>query len=123
MRRQTTNRDGCLAQWRDSYSLLVATCAAQTPALYTKWENFTTANGMPDAKVFSVAVDGDRVWAGTENGLVLIENGKSRQGVHNGRWTAEPRRHRHRRRQENRRSLALHLRRAQPILWRRISQL
>lgn len=49
---------------------------SQTPALYTKWENFTTANGMPDAKVFSVAVDGARVWAGTENGLVLIEKSK-----------------------------------------------
>ena len=49
---------------------------AQTPALYTKWENFTAANGMPDAKVFSVAVDGERVWAGTENGLVLIEKSK-----------------------------------------------
>ncbi|MGB9432373.1 MAG: hypothetical protein WBQ89_09040 [Candidatus Acidiferrum sp.] len=48
----------------------------QTPNLYTKWENFTTANGMPDAKVFSVAVDGERVWAGTENGLVLIEHSK-----------------------------------------------
>ena len=48
----------------------------QTPALYTRWENFTTANGMPDDKVFSVAVDGERVWAGTENGLVLIENAK-----------------------------------------------
>ena len=31
---------------------------------------------MPDEKVLSVAVDGDRVWAGTENGLVLIEKGK-----------------------------------------------
>ncbi len=50
--------------------------SAQAPALYTKWENFTTANGMPDAKVFSVAVDGNRIWAGTENGLVLIENAK-----------------------------------------------
>jgi len=49
---------------------------AQSPALYTRWENFTTANGMPDAKVFSVAVDGERVWAGTENGLVLIEKSK-----------------------------------------------
>ena len=55
---------------------LVPATLAQTPALYTKWENFTTANGMPDAKVFSVAVDGDRVWAGTENGLVLIEKSK-----------------------------------------------
>lgn len=50
--------------------------AAQTPTLYTRWENFSPANGMPDAKVFSVAVDGARVWAGTENGLVLIENSK-----------------------------------------------
>jgi ligand-binding sensor domain-containing protein len=48
----------------------------QTPNLYTKWENFTPANGMPDAKVFSVAVDGESVWAGTENGLVLIEHSK-----------------------------------------------
>jgi ligand-binding sensor domain-containing protein len=56
--------------------LILPISAAQTPALYTKWENFTTANGMPDAKVFSVAVDGDRVWAGTENGLVLIDNSK-----------------------------------------------
>jgi ligand-binding sensor domain-containing protein len=31
---------------------------------------------MPDAKVFCVAVDGNRVWAGTEDGLVMIENGK-----------------------------------------------
>jgi len=55
---------------------------AQTPALYTKWENFTTANGMPDAKVFSVAVDGDRVWAGTEDGLVLIEKSKITKVFH-----------------------------------------
>ncbi|MGB2633841.1 MAG: hypothetical protein WAM58_07885 [Candidatus Acidiferrum sp.] len=55
---------------------LAAPALAQTPTLYTRWENFTTANGMPDAKVFSVAVDGERVWAGTENGLVLIENSK-----------------------------------------------
>jgi ligand-binding sensor domain-containing protein len=44
--------------------------------LITRWENFTTATGMPDAKVFCVTVDGERVWAGTEDGLVLIENGK-----------------------------------------------
>jgi hypothetical protein len=56
--------------------LLPLAAYAQIPALYTKWENFTPGNGMPEAKVFSVAVDGDRVWAGTENGLVLIENSK-----------------------------------------------
>jgi ligand-binding sensor domain-containing protein len=39
-----------------------------------KFENFTTANGLPDNHVFSVLVDGDRVWAGTENGLAVYEN-------------------------------------------------
>jgi ligand-binding sensor domain-containing protein len=42
---------------------------------YFRFENFTTANGLPDNHVFSVLVDGDRVWAGTENGLALYENG------------------------------------------------
>ena len=57
--------------------LFLATGALpQTPTLYTRWENFTAANGMPDAKVLSVLVDGDRVWAGTENGLVLLEKSK-----------------------------------------------
>ena len=40
-----------------------------------RWENFTTANGLPDNHVFCVLVDGDRIWAGTENGLGLYENG------------------------------------------------
>ena len=41
-----------------------------------RFENFTTANGLPDNHVFTVLVDGDRIWAGTENGLGLYENGK-----------------------------------------------
>jgi ligand-binding sensor domain-containing protein len=56
--------------------VLGASTLAQTPPLYTHWENFTTANGMPDDKVFCVLVDGDQVWAGTENGLVLVQKGK-----------------------------------------------
>ena len=56
--------------------LLCAGSRAQESPVYTRWENFTTANGMPDDKVFQAAVDGDRVWAGTENGLVLIEKGR-----------------------------------------------
>lgn len=36
-----------------------------------RFENFTTANGLPNNHVFAVLVDGDRVWAGTENGLAL----------------------------------------------------
>jgi ligand-binding sensor domain-containing protein len=42
---------------------------------YFRFENFTTANGLPDNHVFSVLVDGDRVWAGTENGLAVYEGG------------------------------------------------
>ena len=41
-----------------------------------RWRNFTTADGLPDNRVFSVAVDGSRIWVGTENGLGLYENGK-----------------------------------------------
>jgi len=41
-----------------------------------RFENFTTANGLPDNHVYSVLVDGDRIWAGTDNGLGLYENGK-----------------------------------------------
>ena len=41
-----------------------------------RWENFTTANGLPDNHVYSVLVDGNRIWAGTDNGLGLYENGK-----------------------------------------------
>jgi ligand-binding sensor domain-containing protein len=40
-----------------------------------RWENFTAANGLPNNHVFCVLVDGDRVWAGTENGLGLYEHG------------------------------------------------
>ena len=47
--------------------------AAQKIPLYTHWENFTKKNGMPGEKVLAVTVDGSRVWAGTQNGLVLIE--------------------------------------------------
>ena len=43
-----------------------------------RWENFTTANGLPDNHVFCVLVDGNRIWAGTENGLAFTKtaNGK-----------------------------------------------
>jgi ligand-binding sensor domain-containing protein len=51
---------------------------APPPMPKFRWENFTTANGLPDNHVFCVLVDGDRIWAGTENGLALYENGKWR---------------------------------------------
>src|SRR5690242_11026896 len=58
--------------------LLLTPCAsiAQELPLYTQWVNYDEANGFPEGEVFSVKVDGNRVWAGTEAGLVLIENGQ-----------------------------------------------
>jgi ligand-binding sensor domain-containing protein len=41
-----------------------------------RWENFTTAEGLPDNRVYSVCVDGDRIWAGTDNGLALYQEGQ-----------------------------------------------
>ena len=41
-----------------------------------RWENFSTANGLPNDHVYSVLVDGSRIWAGTDNGLGLFEGGK-----------------------------------------------
>ncbi len=40
------------------------------------WQTFTKASGLPDDHVFCVLVDGGRVWAGTEDGLALYENGR-----------------------------------------------
>jgi ligand-binding sensor domain-containing protein len=61
--------------WCLFLSLLPLAALAQPMPRY-RWQNFTTADGLPDNRVFSVAVDGLRIWAGTENGLGLYENGK-----------------------------------------------
>jgi ABC-type branched-subunit amino acid transport system substrate-binding protein len=45
-------------------------------AVPTRWESFTTRDGLPADEVFAVRIDGDRVWAGTRNGLALLENGR-----------------------------------------------
>ena len=62
-------------------TVLFALCALLIPAFAEeiplfRWENFTTANGLPDNHVYCVLVDGDRIWAGTDNGLGLYESGK-----------------------------------------------
>jgi ligand-binding sensor domain-containing protein len=56
--------------------LAVSAAQAQQPPLYTRWINYTSANGFPAGKVYCVTVDGNRVWAGTSEGLVLLENGQ-----------------------------------------------
>jgi ligand-binding sensor domain-containing protein len=54
----------------------LAAQSPQTPPLYTKWVNYSPANGFPAGEVYCVAVNGNRVWAGTSHGLALIENGR-----------------------------------------------
>jgi ligand-binding sensor domain-containing protein len=67
---------------RRALHLLVLLAASLAPALALpdmpqfRWENYTTANGLPDNHVFCVLVDGSRVWAGTENGLALYDGGR-----------------------------------------------
>jgi ligand-binding sensor domain-containing protein len=65
--------------WSIFVVLLALPLAAATPDMpQFRWENFTTANGLPNDHVFCVLVDGDRIWAGTEDGLALYEAGKWR---------------------------------------------
>jgi len=55
--------------------LVVSSSVAAQDMPMFRWVNFTTAEDLPDNHVFCVLVDGDRIWAGTENGLGLYENG------------------------------------------------
>src|SRR5215472_8965046 len=56
----------------------VAAASTKLPAVPQmpkfRFENFTTANGLPNNHVFAVLVDGDRIWAGTEDGLAVYES-------------------------------------------------
>lgn len=42
------------------------------------WKTFTSKDGLPSDKIFSLHADGDRVWIGTYEGLALYDNGKFR---------------------------------------------
>jgi len=43
------------------------------PYVYTRWKQFTVAEGLPNDHIFAVKVDGPRVWVGTEDGLAVID--------------------------------------------------
>jgi len=67
--------------WIAAAFAAVGTLAIAAPAKpprmpHYRFVNYTTANGLPDNHVYSVLVDGKRIWAGTDNGLGLYENGK-----------------------------------------------
>jgi ligand-binding sensor domain-containing protein len=52
---------------------------AHKDTLYTRWINYTPANGFPEGEVYCVTTDGPRVWAGTSHGLVLLEDGRVKE--------------------------------------------
>src|SRR5512147_2343266 len=54
-------------------TLLVGAEPAKLPYVYTKWRQFTVADGLPNDHIFAVKVDGPRVWIGTENGLAMLD--------------------------------------------------
>ncbi len=51
---------------------------ASLPYVYTRWERFTVADGLPNDHIFAVEVAGDLVWIGTEDGLACY-NKKTRK--------------------------------------------
>jgi len=55
-------------------ALLPAVAQKSGPPI--QWGHYTTANGLPSNRVLCVAADADQVWAGTDNGLALIEHGQ-----------------------------------------------
>jgi len=44
--------------------------------IYGNWRIFTTKDGLPSNKAYTVRIDGDRVLVGTHDGLSVYENGK-----------------------------------------------
>ena len=58
--------------------------------VYGHWRNFTTKDGLPSDHAYCVRIDGNRVLAGTHDGLAVYENGKwktytTKEGLpHNG---------------------------------------
>ena len=53
--------------------LLPAAEPVKLPYVYTKWKQFTVADGLPNDHIFAVKADGPRVWIGTEDGLAMLD--------------------------------------------------
>ncbi|UCE62223.1 MAG: hypothetical protein JSU63_11025 [Phycisphaerales bacterium] len=69
-------KGGALATGKADATARPVAQTAQTPELpyvYTKWEQFTTKDGLPNDHIFAVKADGDRVWIGTEDGLARLD--------------------------------------------------
>jgi ligand-binding sensor domain-containing protein len=51
---------------------------AKAMPVYGHWRNFTTKDGLPSDKAYTVRIDGERVLVGTHDGLAVYENEKWR---------------------------------------------
>ena len=49
---------------------------ARSMPVFGHWRNFTTKDGLPSDKAYTVRIDGDRVLVGTHDGLAVYENEK-----------------------------------------------
>jgi len=59
------------------FALLLSLPAfSQALASGIHWKRYTMANGLPSNRVLCVIADADQLWAGTDNGLVLISHGQ-----------------------------------------------
>ncbi len=54
------------------------TAALKKFPVYGHWKSFTSKDGLPSDKAYTVRIDGDRVLVGTHDGLAVYENGKWR---------------------------------------------
>jgi ligand-binding sensor domain-containing protein len=70
------------AVWLGLATMLAATASAAAqdrtpgdaqPYVYTRWNQFTTRDGLPNDHVFAVKVQGPYVWVGTEDGLARLD--------------------------------------------------
>jgi ligand-binding sensor domain-containing protein len=61
--------------WAQAESPAASPAPGKTPLpyVYTKWKQFTTADGLPNDHIFAVKADGPRVWIGTEDGLACYD--------------------------------------------------
>jgi ligand-binding sensor domain-containing protein len=65
----------CSINGQPSVSTDVKDDANKMP-VYGHWRNFTMKDGLPSDHVYCVRIDGDRVLAGTHDGLAVYEKGK-----------------------------------------------
>jgi ligand-binding sensor domain-containing protein len=65
----------CYLNGQPSVGTAIKDNTASVP-VYGHWRNFTMKDGLPSDKAYCVRIDGNRVLAGTHDGLAVYENGK-----------------------------------------------